>query len=79
MTPCRSGAYAFHAMVKLDGVQVLRESDVALLCQIEGHVRWIPRDKLCEGTTVSRLGDLGTIVVPRPFAVEWGLTPYDED
>jgi hypothetical protein len=50
-----------------------------LLCRIEGHDRWIPRDKLCDGSTVGRLGDLGTIVVPRPFAVEWGLTPYDED
>ena len=67
------------AMVKLDGVQVLRESDIALLCQIEGHVRWIPRDKLREGSTVGRVGDTGTIVVPRDFAVEWGLTPYDEE
>ena len=67
------------AMVKLDDVQVLRESDVALLCQIEGHVRWIPRDKLREGSTVGRVGDTGTIVVPRDFAVEWGLTPYDEE
>ena len=66
-------------MVKLSDVKVLRESDVALLCDIEGHERWIPRDKLCEGSTIRSVGDVGTIVVPRPFAVEWGLTPYDED
>jgi hypothetical protein len=58
-------------------VLVLRESDAALLCQIDGHLRWIPRDKLCDGTTVQRKGDTGTLVVPRPFAVEWGLTPFD--
>jgi len=36
-------------VVKLRGVKVLQASDVALLCQIEGHDRWIPRDKLCDG------------------------------
>ena len=66
-------------VVKLTGVKVLQTSDVALLCQIEGHDRWIPRDKLHDGSTVRRVGDVGTIVVPRAFAVEWGLTPYDED
>ena len=66
-------------MVTLHDVLVLRESDTDLFCRIEGRDRWIPRDKLCAGSTVRRLGDLGTIVVPRPFAVEWGLTPYDED
>ena len=64
-------------MVTLGDVHVLRESDAALLCKIEGHERWIPRDKLCEGTTIRKTGDTGTLVVPRQFAVEWGLTPYD--
>jgi hypothetical protein len=66
-------------VVKLTGVKVLQKSDAALLCDIEGHERWIPHDKLCEGSTIRRVGDVGTIVVPRAFAVEWGLTPYDED
>ena len=64
-------------MVTLANVLVLRESDVALLCQIEGHERWIPRDKLCDGTTIHQKGDTGTLVVPTQFAVEWGLTPFD--
>jgi hypothetical protein len=64
-------------VVTLPNVLVLRESDAALLCQIEGHERWIPRDKLCDGTTIRQKGDTGTLVVPRSFAVEWGLTPYD--
>ena len=65
-------------MVTLRNVLVLRESAAALLCQIEGHDRWIPRDKLSTGSTVRRKGDTGTLVLPRRFAVEWGLTPYDE-
>ena len=65
-------------MVRLTEVEVIKESDVSLFCRIEGHVRWIPRDKLCEGTTIQRTGDKGTLVVPRQFAVEWGLTPYDD-
>jgi hypothetical protein len=66
-------------VVTLSDVLVLRESDVGLLCRIEGRDRWIPRDELRAGTTVRATGDLGTLVVPRPYAVEWGLTPYDED
>ena len=66
-------------MVTLGDVLVLRESDSALLCRIDGHDRWVPRRKLCEGTTVRVMGDVGVIVVPRQFAVEWGLTPYARD
>jgi hypothetical protein len=65
------------AMVMLGDVTVVRESDSALLCQIDGHVRWIPLDKLREGTTVRHVGDTGAVVIPRQFAVEWGLVPYD--
>lgn len=64
-------------VVTVRDVLVLRESDSSLLCRIDGHDRWIPREKLCDGTTVERKGDTGTLVVPRQFAVEWGLTPYD--
>jgi hypothetical protein len=66
-------------MVTLGGVTVLLESDAALLCRIDGRERWIPRDKMREGTTVATAGDTGTLVVARQFAVEWGLVPYGED
>jgi len=65
------------AVVRLSGVRVLQASKAALLCRIEEHVRWIPREHLCEGTTIHRVGDTGVLVVPRAFAVEWGLVPYD--
>ena len=66
------------AMVTLGGVTVVRESESSLLCRIDGHERWIPLDKLREGTTIRHVGDTGFLVLPRAFAVEWGLTPYDE-
>ena len=65
-------------MVTLGGVTVVQESDAALLCRIEGRERWIPRDKLREGTTVRCVGDTGSLVVPRTFAMEWGLIAYDD-
>jgi hypothetical protein len=64
-------------VITLRDVEVVRESDSSLLCRIEGHDRWIPTDKLRDGTTIRRRGDVGTLVVPRDFAVEWGLTAYD--
>jgi len=70
-------AYALTAVVRLSGVQVVQESSAALLCRIEEHVRWIPREQLREGTTIRNVGDTGVLVVPRTFAVEWGLVPYE--
>ena len=58
-------------MVALGGVTVLRESTSSLLCRIEDREHWIPLDKLREGSTVRHVGDVGTLVVPRVFAVEW--------
>jgi len=66
-------------VVTLRNVLVVNASSEALLCRIEGRDRWIRRDQLREGTTLRAKGDQGTLVVPREYAVEWGLTPYDED
>jgi hypothetical protein len=63
--------------VTVPDVTVLRALDDALMCRIEKHVRWIPMEKLRDGSTIRQQGDVGMLVVPREFAVEWGLTPYD--
>ena len=65
-------------MVALGGVAVLRVTYTSMLCRIDGREHWIPLDKVREGTTVRQVGDTGQLVVPRAFAVEWGLVPYDE-
>jgi hypothetical protein len=64
-------------MVTLGGVTVLRATDTSMLCRIDNREHWIPRDKVREGTTIAHAGDSGTLVVPRTFAIEWGLVPYD--
>jgi hypothetical protein len=64
-------------VITLRDVEVLRESDSSLLCRIEGHDRLIPMEQLRDGTTIRRRGDVGTLVVARAFAAEWGLTPFD--
>jgi hypothetical protein len=47
------------------------------VCRIDGRERWIPRNKIREGTTIANVGDNGTLVLARQFAMEWGLVPYD--
>jgi hypothetical protein len=65
------------ALVTLSDVTVMRALDDALMCRIEQHVRWIPKAQLRDGSTIRQTGDVGVLVVPWPFAAEWGLTPYD--
>src|SRR5437764_1364610 len=38
--------------------------------------RWIAPTQLQRGSTVARQGDVGIIVLKRPFAVEHGLVPF---
>jgi hypothetical protein len=63
------------AFVTVAEVTVLRALDYALLCQIEKHLRLIHRDQIRDGSTIRQAGDVGVLVVPRPYAVEWGLVP----
>jgi hypothetical protein len=38
--------------------------------------RWIAPTQFQRGSTVARQGDVGIIVLKRPFAVEQGLVPF---
>ena len=62
------------AFVAVPDVTVVRALDYALMCLIEKHLRLIPREQLQDGSTVRRQGDVGVLVVPRSYAVEWGLS-----
>jgi len=64
------------AFVTVPDVSVLRVLDYALLCQIGTHLRLIPREELRDGSTIRLKGDVGVLVVPSAYAVEWGLVPY---
>jgi hypothetical protein len=62
--------------IEIWGVTVMRQTDGALLCRMGNQHRWITSTQLQPGTTVACEGDVGIIVLERPFAVEHGLVPF---
>ena len=59
--------------VEIRGVTVVRQTDGALLCRMGSQHRWIASTQFQPGTTVACAGDVGTVVLERPVAVEHGL------
>jgi hypothetical protein len=62
--------------IEIRGVTVMLQSDLALLCRMGSQDRWIAPTQFQSGSTVAHQGDVGTIVLKRPFAVEQGLVPF---
>jgi hypothetical protein len=64
----------FDETVELYDVVAKRQTDEALLCEIEeGDEIWIPRVQIDESSQVSEEGDEGTLVVSRWIADKKGL------
>jgi hypothetical protein len=61
--------------IEIRGVSVMRQTDGALLCRMGTQHRWIATSCLQPGSTITCEGDVGIIVLERPFAVEQGLVP----
>jgi hypothetical protein len=59
--------------VQFLGVEVVRESDLALCCRITGRDYWIAPDRLLDGSSVTHFGDRGVVVLARQFAEDRGL------
>jgi len=53
----------------------MRQADGPLLCRRGTQHRWIATSYLQPGSTIACEGDVGAIVLERPFAVEQGLVP----
>jgi len=62
--------------IEIRGVTVMRQTEVALLCRMGNQHRWIAPTELQPGSTVARQGDVGIVVLKRPYAVEHGLVFY---
>ena len=62
--------------IEIRGVTVMRQTEVELLCRLGNQHRWIAPSQLQPGSTVACEGDVGIIVLKRPFAVEQGLVPF---
>ena len=59
--------------VRFQGVEVVRESDLALCCCIKGRDYWIAPDRVLAGSSVAHFGDRGTMVLATQFAEDQGL------
>ena len=66
----------YHETIEIRGVTVMGQTDVALLCRMGKQHRWIAPTEFQRGSTVAREGDVGIIVLKRPFAIEQGLVPF---
>ena len=62
--------------IEIRGVTVMRQTDLALLCQMGNQQVWIAPAQLQVGSTVGRPGDVGTIVLERRFAVALDVVPF---
>lgn len=59
--------------VTFEGVEVIRETTDALLCQIEGKEIWMPKSQLSEESEVRGDGDKGDLVCSEWIANQKGL------
>jgi hypothetical protein len=54
-------------------VTVLRETDKALLCDIEGEEMWIPKSQIDDDSEVYEDGTEGTLIITQWLAAQKGL------
>ena len=65
--------------VEFGDVFVVRETETALLCRIGEKSHWVARSRPQPGSTIQHPGDLGVLVLPWEFAVEfWDGATSDE-
>jgi hypothetical protein len=59
--------------VTISNVHVVRETDKALLCSIEGEEIWIPKSQIHDDSEVYEDGGEGDLVINEWLAIEKGL------
>lgn len=75
MTQERQGLYEHPTNPKLvccAGAKAVRETEKALLCQVDGMEVWIPKSQIDDESEVWTEGTEGTLVVTAWFAKEKG-------
>jgi hypothetical protein len=60
--------------VQIHNVTVSRETEAALLVEIEGETFWIPKSQIHDDSEVYKADTEGTLVIPLWLAEEKGLT-----
>lgn len=59
--------------VEFTNVSAKRETDLALLCEIDGDEIWIPKSQIAAESDVQGAHDKGTLIVKEWIAREKGL------
>ena len=58
---------------EIEGVVCIAETDAALLCEIGGEQKWIPKKLVSEESFVMEKGDEGQLLVAEWFALKEGI------
>ena len=59
--------------VEFDNVEVIRDTSVMVTCRVGGKVVGVLPQRMLPGTTITRAGDRGRLVLPREVALNLGL------
>jgi hypothetical protein len=59
--------------VEFTDVECVKETDLALLCVIDGVEHWVPKSQVLEDSEVNEEGDEGTLVITEWFALQEGI------
>jgi hypothetical protein len=54
-------------------VDVIRDTGHRLICSIGARIVAVPSLRVLPGTTITRLGDRGRLILPRDVAMKLGL------
>jgi len=60
-------------VVRIEGVECLRETDKAILVDIEGDEHWIPISQVDDDSEVYSRGDIGDLVISEWIAKQKDL------
>jgi hypothetical protein len=61
-------------LIEIDDVTVKRETEKALLCEIDGEEVWIPKGQIDDDSEVYEMGTEGTLIISKWIAEQKGLS-----
>ena len=64
---------AYGDTVKIENVVAKRETEAALLCEIDGEDHWIPKSQIDEDSEVYAEGHQGSLVITQWIADQKGI------
>jgi hypothetical protein len=66
-----------HDQVAVQVDLLIRQTEKAALCEIDGEEVWLPWSQIDEGSDIKKDGDSGTVYIPRWLAEDKDLE-YEE-